>query len=173
MRTSIKFCSIKWTVMILALVSGTHVVGQSAADQSFKAIPQQAKDNGENKAVAKTNSITNKAADKLDSAGTRAFKGFTGLFKKKGNSKTRKPATDSTGIHPPDTTGSHPKTVSHAGGRPSPDPGLRQSIGLSADPMPVQERLKEMHLRPYIRLCYSCNRPADHKIQSTIASNRS
>lgn len=84
---------------VILLLSGRHAVAQSTADQSFKTIPQSIKDNAENKATAKTNTVSNNAMNKIDSASNKAFKGFTGLFKKKNKKtaadSTRQPVADS------------------------------------------------------------------------------
>lgn len=88
---------IKWVVVVLLLPVGGSVAAQSAADQSFKAIPQQIKESGENKATTKTNTVSNSAMDQLDSASGKVFRGFTGMFKKKNKAKNRN-AGDSTAV---------------------------------------------------------------------------
>ena len=86
-------------IFALLLLTGGRVAAQSAADQSFKAIPQQVKESAETKATTKTNTVSNNAMNKLDSASGKALKGITGIFKKK-----KKAATDSTRQHATDTT---------------------------------------------------------------------
>ncbi len=93
---------LKNIALAMLLLSGIHAAAQSTADQSFKSIPQSTKDNAENKATTKANTISNNAMDKLDSASNKAFKGFTGLFKKK-----KKPAADSTKLPAADSTKLH------------------------------------------------------------------
>jgi hypothetical protein len=93
--------------VIMLLLSGGSVAAQSAADQTFKAIPQQVKDNAAAKTSMKTNTVSSNAMDKLDSASSKAFKGFTGLFKKKNKKATadsaRLHAADSIRLHATDT----------------------------------------------------------------------
>jgi hypothetical protein len=89
------------------------VHAQSAADQAIKTLPQQLKDNGENRVVTKSNTVSNNAMNKLDSAGNKALKGVTGIFKK----KKKKPVGDSTVVHPADST-ALPKTSSFIIGPP-------------------------------------------------------
>jgi hypothetical protein len=112
MRIPIQLSCIHCIVFFLFLFSGSGAAAQSAADQSFKAIPQQARDAAETKATTKTSTVSNNALNKLDSASNKAFKSFTGMFKKKGNSRNKKSRTDSTGIHPTDTVAIPPKTTS-------------------------------------------------------------
>jgi hypothetical protein len=90
---------LKKLIFALLLLTGGRVAAQSAADQSFKNLPQNVKESAENKATTKTNTVSNNAMNKLDSASNKAFKGITGIFKKK-----KKPATDSTRQHATDTT---------------------------------------------------------------------
>lgn len=87
---------------ILLILSAGNISAQSAADQSFKTIPQQVKTSAETKATTKTNTVSNNALNKVDSASDKAFKGFTGLFRKK--AKNKPPQADSTKVHPPDST---------------------------------------------------------------------
>ena len=98
MHTSSAWGWLKNAAIALFLLCGIHAAAQSTADQSLKNLPQQVKDNAENKATTKTNTVSNNAINKLDSASDKAFKGFTGLFKKK-----KKPAADSTNLHRTDT----------------------------------------------------------------------
>ena len=84
MSISIKRCGAGVVVLVLLLLTGGRVAAQtSSADQSVSNLPQQVKTNSENKLVAKTNTVSNNAADKVDTLGTKAFKGFVGMFKKK------------------------------------------------------------------------------------------
>src|ERR1700761_5687606 len=92
--------------IVALLLCSSHLYAQSAADQSLKSLPQTTKDNGENKVVTKSNTVTANAMNKVDSASDKAFKSFTGLFKK----KKKAPKSDSTATHPADTTSPAPKT---------------------------------------------------------------
>ena len=98
----------------MLLLSGGSVAAQSAADQSFKTIPQQVKDNAETKTTTKTNTVANNAMNKLDSASNKAFKGITGMFKKK-----KKPAADSTRLHAADSTKLHATDTIAVPGKPT------------------------------------------------------
>jgi hypothetical protein len=86
---------------ILLIGSAGNIAAQSAADQALKTLPQTIKDNGENHVVTKSNTVSNNAMNKVDSAGNKALKGFTGLFKKKNKKKA---GGDSTAAHPIDST---------------------------------------------------------------------
>ena len=89
-------------VIALLLTAGpTH--GQSTSDQSLKSIPQQVKANAENKATAKSYDVSNAAMTKLDSASNRAFRKFTGLFKRKDHPVTGRSNPDSTGVRRKDS----------------------------------------------------------------------
>jgi hypothetical protein len=105
---------------LLLLWTGTNATAQS----TLSTIPQQAQANGENRVVTKSNNVTNSAMNKVDSASNKAFKSFTGMFKK----KNKKKAADSTAIHAPDSTAVHvpdstatPKTSSFNASRSTPD----------------------------------------------------
>jgi hypothetical protein len=113
---------------LLLLWAGTNATAQS----TLSTIPQQAQSNGENRVVTKSNNVTNSAMNKVDSASDKAFKSFTGLFKK----KNKKKAVDSTAIHAPDSTAIHapdstaaPKTSSFIPSRST--PGLLARSGSS------------------------------------------
>jgi hypothetical protein len=111
MRIPIHWRFITCPALVLLLVSGVSgLKAQSAADQSFKTIPQQVKESAENKTVTKANNTSNNAMNKLDSASDKVFKGFTNLFKKKNNSKNKKSGADSTVTKPADTLAAPPKT---------------------------------------------------------------
>src|SRR6202000_1482082 len=92
--------------IVALLLCSSHLYAQSAADQALKSLPQTTKDNGENKVVTKSNTATANAMNKVDSASDKALKSFTGLFKK----KKKVPKSDSTAIHPADTTRQPPRT---------------------------------------------------------------
>ncbi len=81
--------------LLLLLWTGQHAAAQS----TLSTIPQQAETNGQNRVVTKSNNVTNSAMNKVDSASDKAFKSFTGLFKKK-----KKKVADSTAVHAPDST---------------------------------------------------------------------
>jgi hypothetical protein len=89
---------LQWRPLYLAIAllffTGGQVVAQAtAADQNFKAIPQQIKANAENKANIKANNLANSATDKLDSGMNKALKGIGKMFKKK-----PKPGKDSLAV---------------------------------------------------------------------------
>ena len=90
----------RFVACIVLILSAGNIAAQSA-DQAIKTLPQTIKDNGENHVVTKSNTISNNAMNKVDSAGNKALKGFTGLFKKKNKKRT---GGDSTAIHPIDST---------------------------------------------------------------------
>jgi|SRR5580658_5525953 hypothetical protein len=108
MRKCYLFSVIRCMAVLVLLWTCGGVTAQSSADQSFKNIPQTTKANAETKAVTKSNTVANNAMDKVDSASNKAFKSFTGLFKKK--NKTKK--TDSAATHPPPDTTQGPKASS-------------------------------------------------------------
>jgi len=91
----------KYLAFILLLLSGGRLAAQTAT-QSVNNIPQQAVTTAATKANTKSNTVTNNALNKMDSASDKAFKGFTGLFKKKPKPKT--PPADSAKVRPPDST---------------------------------------------------------------------
>jgi hypothetical protein len=110
--------------LFLLLWTGNNATAQS----TLSTIPQQAQANGENRIVTKSNNVTNSAMNKVDSASNKAFKSFTGLFKK----KNKKKAADSTAVHAPDSTAVHapdstaaPKTTSFNRSQPIPYDLLR------------------------------------------------
>lgn len=86
--------------LAILLLTGYTAAAQSAADQSFKTIPSQIKDNAETKATTKANTVSNNAMNKIDSTSNKVFKGVTGLFKKKNKKapadSTKPPVADST-----------------------------------------------------------------------------
>jgi hypothetical protein len=106
---------VKCIIVALLLSSGGSVAAQSAADQSFKAIPQQVKESGENKATTKTTTVSNSAMNQLDSVSGKALKGFTNMFKKKNKAKNKNSGGDSSVIRPADSLSTPPKTTSRAG----------------------------------------------------------
>ncbi len=91
----------KYLAFILLLLSGGRLAAQTAT-QSVKNIPQQTVTSAETRANTKSNTVTNNALNKVDSASDKAFKSFTGLFKKK--PKPKAPPADSAKVHPPDST---------------------------------------------------------------------
>ena len=105
---------LRYIIFGLLLLSGGRVAAQSAADQSFKAIPQQVKDNAETRTTTKTNTVANNAMNKLDSASNKALKGLTGIFRKK-----KRPATDSTRFHAADSTRLHATDTIAVPGKPT------------------------------------------------------
>src|ERR1700722_1744673 len=86
---------VRCMALLLLLWIGNNAIAQS----TLSTIPQQAQANGQNRVVTKSNNVTNSAMNKVDSASDKAFKSFTGLFKK----KKKKPA-DSTAVKAPDST---------------------------------------------------------------------
>ncbi len=106
-----------WSVVrCMALVLLLWIGNNATAQSTLSTIPQQAQANGENRVVTKSNNATNSAMNKVDSASNKAFKSFTGLFKK----KNKKKAADSTAVHAPDSTVA-PKTSSFIRSRPIPN----------------------------------------------------
>jgi hypothetical protein len=129
MSISIKRCGTGVVVLILLLLTGGRVAAQtSSTDQSVNNLPQQVKTNGENKLVAKTNTVSNNAADKVDTLGTKAFKGFVGMFKKK-----KKTGTDPGGGTPPPPGTPPPGTTPPSGTQPPPG-GTPSSPGTPPPP---------------------------------------
>jgi hypothetical protein len=99
----------RWITVALLLFS--FFAHAQSTDQTFKNIPQQAKQTGETKAVTKTNTVAGNAADQLDTLSNKAFRGFTGLFKKKKNPKTNNTKNDSTASLKADSTKIPAKTT--------------------------------------------------------------
>ena len=110
MRIPIQWCLPQFFAIALLLATSGKAIAQSAADQSFKNIPQQARDNAETKATTKTSNMTTSALNKADSLSGKALKGLTGIFKKKDHSKNKNQHADSTGTHTPDSTAVTPKS---------------------------------------------------------------
>ncbi|HUB62540.1 MAG TPA: hypothetical protein VL978_17620 [Puia sp.] len=106
--TSLTLYRIFACILLLLLTAG-NISAQSAADQAIKTLPQTLKDNGENHVVTKSNTVSNNAMNKVDSAGNKALKSFTGLFKKRNRKKA---GSDSTAGHPIDSTAA-PKPSSY------------------------------------------------------------
>jgi hypothetical protein len=109
MQITIPRTLFRFAACIMLILSAGNIAAQSTADQAIKTLPQTIKDNGENHVVSKSNTVSNNAMNKVDSAGNKALKGFTGLFKKKNKKKT---GGDSTAVHPIDSTGA-PKPSSY------------------------------------------------------------
>jgi hypothetical protein len=119
MLTPHLWSAVRYMALLLLLWSGNNATAQSA----LSTIPQQVQTNGENRVATKSNNVSNSAMNKVDSASNKAFKSFTGLFKKK-----KKKGADSTAVHTPDSTSVHtpdstvtPKTSSFIRYRPTPD----------------------------------------------------
>ena len=96
----------KHLAIALLLLTGGRAAAQTA-DQTIKTIPQQITQSAATKTSTKSNTVANNAMNQLDSASNKAFKGFTGMFKKKKKSpadSTKLHATDSTRLRPADTT---------------------------------------------------------------------
>lgn len=125
MRPAFKWSFLKYTAFALLLAYCSNAAAQSAADQSFKAIPQQVKESAENKATVKTNTVSNNAMDNLDSVSGKALRGFTNLFRRKGNSKNKNQKPDSTGIHATDTAAAPLKSTSRVSPGSFPNTGMR------------------------------------------------
>ena len=83
----------------VCIVKTNNLVAQTAG-QTLSSIPDNLKQNAANKASSKSNSVSNSALDKLDSATNKAFKGLTGLFKK----KAKAPKADSAALQPTPVT---------------------------------------------------------------------
>ena len=82
MSISIKRCGTGVVVLILLLTGGRLTAQTTTSTTGVKAIPGQVETTGENRLSAKTNTVTNNAADKMDTLGTKAYKGFVNMFKK-------------------------------------------------------------------------------------------
>src|SRR5579871_4695190 len=95
---------LKTVLFILLLAAGGKCAAQTA-DQSFKTIPSQIKSTAETRATTKSTTVSNNAMNKVDSASNKAFKSFTGIFKK----KPKKSAADSARVHGVDTTAASAK----------------------------------------------------------------
>ena len=80
-------------IAALFFIGSRGAAQSTAADQSFKAIPQQIKTNAEVKANNRANTVANSATDKLDSGVNKAFRGIGKMFRKK-----PKPGKDSLGM---------------------------------------------------------------------------
>ena len=110
-----------WSVCrCMAILLLLWTANNAAAQSTLSTIPQNVQTNGQNRVVTKSNDISNSAMNKVDSASNKAFKSFTGLFKK----KNKKKAADSTAVRTPDSTAS-PKTSSFIRPRPLPNDLLR------------------------------------------------
>jgi len=136
MSISIKRCGAGVVVLVLLLLTGGRVAAQtSSADQSVSNLPQQVKTNSENKLVAKTNTVSNNAADKVDTLGTKAFKGFVGMFKKKKKQPKDSVATATPGVPAAPGAPATPGTPAASGtpvtpGIPPPPGGTPPSPGM-------------------------------------------
>ncbi len=115
---------VRCMALLLLLWIGNNAIAQS----TLSTIPQQAQANGENRVVTKSNNVTNSAMNKVDSASNKAFKSFTGLFKK----KNKKKAADSTAVQASDSTAA-PKTSSFIRSRPVPNDLLRPEVNPALD----------------------------------------
>ena len=97
----------KHLAVALLMLAGSRAAAQTA-DQTIKTIPQQITQSAATKTSTKSNTVANNAMNKLDSASNKAFKGFTGMFKKKNkkaaDSTRLHNAADSAKLHPVDTT---------------------------------------------------------------------
>lgn len=125
MSISIKRCRTGIGVLVLLLLTVGRLAAQSTSTPStgVKAIPGQVEATGENRLSTKTNTVTNDAANKVDTLGTKAYKGIVNMFKKK-----KKPATNSSGTPPP--PGGTPPPP---GGTPPP-PGTPPPAGATPPP---------------------------------------
>src|ERR1035437_4124542 len=88
--------------VVILILSGNSLVAQSA-DQTLKSIPGNVKQNAASKASSKTNTVSNNALDKLDSASNKAFKGITNLFKKKAKNQNANSKIESSNLNPAGT----------------------------------------------------------------------
>jgi len=114
-----------YLAVLLLLLTGGAVTAQSA-DQQIKAIPDNVKTDAASKATTKSNTVTNNAMNKLDSASNKAFNGLTHMFKKK-----KKPPVDSTKTHPADTTAVPAKPTGMIGNRHAADLAVSTPLSLS------------------------------------------
>jgi hypothetical protein len=111
-------------IPLLLLIGGAATA--QTADQQIKAIPDNVKTDAASKATTKTNTVTNNAMNKLDSASNKAFNGITHIFKKK-----KKPPVDSTKTHPADTTAVPAKPTGMTSQRPQADLAVSTPLSLS------------------------------------------
>jgi hypothetical protein len=125
MLKSTSWSRLRHIVVALLLLSGGTVAAQSA-DQQLKAIPDNVKTDAASKATTKSNTVTNNAMNKLDSASNKAFNGITHMFKKK-----KKPPVDSTKTHPADTTAVPAKPTGMISNRPAADLAVSTPLSLS------------------------------------------
>jgi hypothetical protein len=114
-----------YLAVLLLLLTGGAVTAQSA-DQQLKAIPDNVKTDAASKATTKSNTVTNNAMNKLDSASNKAFNGITHMFKKK-----KKPPVDSTKTHPADTTAVPAKPTGMISNRHDADLAVSTPLSLS------------------------------------------
>jgi hypothetical protein len=125
-------CRSFYLLIVALLFIGSRGAAQAtAADQNFKTIPQQVKTNAEVKATNKTNSVANSATDKVDSGLNKAYKGFTGMFKK----KKKKDSVGATPPPPPPPGGTPPPP----GGTPPPPGGTPPPPGGTPPPPPTHQ----------------------------------
>jgi hypothetical protein len=132
MLTPQLWSAVRCMALLLLLWSGKNATAQS----TLSTIPQQVQTNGENRVTAKSNTVTNSAMNKVDSASNKAFKSFTGMFKKKNKKKgadsTAVHAPDSTTVHAPDSTAAR-KSSSFNRPRPIPNDLLRPESNSALD----------------------------------------
>jgi hypothetical protein len=125
MLKSSSWSRLRHIAVALLLLSGGAVTAQTA-DQQLKAIPDNVKTDAASKATTKSNTVTNNAMNKLDSASNKAFNGITHMFKKK-----KKPPVDSTKTHPADTTAVPAKPTGMISKRPSADLAVSTPLSIS------------------------------------------
>jgi hypothetical protein len=122
-------------VRCMALLLLLWTTQNAIAQSTLSTIPQQAQANGQNRVVTKSNNVTNSAMNKVDSASDKAFKSFTGMFKKKkkkATDSTARHGADSTTVHAPDST-TAPKTSSFIRSRPIPNDLIRPESNPALD----------------------------------------
>jgi hypothetical protein len=129
--------------MALLLLAAGGAAAQTTTGNPINNIPGQVTTSAENRAVAKTSTVSNQAMDKLDSASNRAFRGFTHMFKKKDKNKSS--GKDSTATHRTDTT-TVPKTTSQTCPRVHPDFLTPIQRGLRADLWAMADDTASKHL---------------------------
>jgi hypothetical protein len=126
--------------ILLLLLTGGAATAQTA-DQQLKAIPDNVKTDAASKATTKSNTVTNNAMNKLDSASNKAFNGITHMFKKK-----KKPPVDSTKTHPADTTAVPAKPTGMIGKRPSADLAISAPLSTASPTAYIRRRFQADNL---------------------------
>jgi hypothetical protein len=141
-------------IALLFFTCGQVVAQATAADQTFKATPQQIKANAELKANAKANTVANSATDKLDSGMNKAWKGIGKMFKKK-----PKPGKDSVASAPtlPVNPGTPPPPVNPTTPPPATPPPPHPSAKLNVQKSLIERTVPSWRRRTgWLRTAGEC-----------------